>query len=158
MALNRLIVFVFAAVALAGCCASGTGCPAPLPPELATTDGLVSSRDDGFQPGVPSIAVGESKGRMARSKANRSFAEQDAMDQEAAAELTSHLKICNGCGASGRDGMSSDRMGGDKMSGSKMSGDNMAGDGMGSRSTGRAAAMSRPKNRENNREMSTTGE
>jgi hypothetical protein len=157
MALSRLIVFVFAAFALAGCCASGTGCPAPLPPELATTDGLVSSRDDGFQPGEPSIAVGESKGRMVRSKANRSFAEQDAMDQQAAAELASHLKICNGCGASGRDGMS-DRMGGDKMGGDKMGGDDMAGEGRGSKSTGRAAAMSRPKNRENNREMSTSGE
>jgi len=119
MALHRLIVFVFAAFALGGCCLSGTGCPAALPPDLATSDGLVSSRDDSVQPGEPSIAVGASKGRMAgRSKANRSFAEQDAMDRESDAELTRSLKICNGCGPGGRQDMANDAMG-DGMSGSR---------------------------------------
>src|SRR5437762_96353 len=104
MALYRLIVFVFAGVALAGCCATGTGCPAPLPPELAATDGLVSSRDDNREPGVPSIAVGESKARM---RVGRNFAEQDAMEQESYAELNKHLQICKGCGPAGRDKMAS---------------------------------------------------
>src|SRR4051794_23362360 len=102
MALHRLIVFVFAAVALAGCCASGTGCPASLPPELATSDGLVSSRDDGMRVDEPSMGdrskaammtePGKNTRRSARSNANQSFDEKEAMDREADAELTRHLK------------------------------------------------------------------
>ena len=71
--LQRLMVFVFAGVALAGCCASGTGCPVALPSELASTDGLVSSRDDNMSPGEPSIAVGEGRTKMRTPK--RTFAD-----------------------------------------------------------------------------------
>src|SRR5438105_904567 len=122
MALSRLIVFVLAAVALAGCCASGTGCPVSLPPDLATSDGLVASPDDGMPPAEPSIGkTGRSKAAMMTdpgmeprrdARAKRSFAEQDAADQAADAELSRHLKICTGCGGSGRDDMATNGMGG----------------------------------------------
>jgi hypothetical protein len=126
MALSRLIVFVMAAVALAGCCASGTGCPVTLPPELATSDGRVPVPDDDMQPAEPSMGKsGRSKsaymidpGMDSRrdTRPKRTFAEQDAADQAADAELTRHLKICTGCGTSGRDDMAAtgmdDSMGG----------------------------------------------
>jgi hypothetical protein len=141
MTLPRFIVFVFAAIALAGCCASGTGCPVNLPPELATSDGLVSSRDGGMQPAEPSMGkTGRSNSAMmtdpgmeprrnSRQNANLSYEEQVAADRDADAALTRRLKICNGCGPSGQGAMATDSMG----------------DGM---DAGRAAATSRPKTKE----------
>jgi hypothetical protein len=141
MVLSRLIVFVLAAVALAGCCASGTGCPVSLPPDLATSDGLVSTPDDGMQPAEPSMGKtrrskaaymtepGMEPRKDARPNSKQSFAEKDAADQAADAELTRHLKICSGCGPSGRDDMATNGMG-----------DSMGG--------GRAGGTSRPKTRE----------
>jgi hypothetical protein len=38
--ISRSIVFLFAAVALAGCCVSGNGCDAPLPGTPTAWDGL----------------------------------------------------------------------------------------------------------------------
>jgi hypothetical protein len=142
MMLPRFIVFVFAAIALAGCCASGTGCPVNLPPNLATSDGLVSSRDGGLQPDEPSMGrTGRSNSAMmtepgmeprrdTRQNAKRSYEEQVAEDREADAALTRHLKICNGCGPSGRGTMATTDSMGDRMD------------------AGRAAATSRPKTRE----------
>jgi hypothetical protein len=141
MTLPRFIIFVFAAIALAGCCASGTGCPVNLPPDLATSDGLVSSQDNGMRPAEPSMGKtgrsnsammtepGKEPRRNARQNAERSYEEQVAADRDADAELTRRLKICSGCGPSGRDTMATDSMG----------------DGM---DAGRAAATSRPKTRE----------
>ena len=141
MILPRLIVFVFAAIGLAGCCASGTGCPVNLPPDLATSDGLMSSRDGGMQPDEPSTGkAGRSNSAMmtdpgteprrhARQNVERSYEEQVAADRDADAELTRHMKICNGCGPSSRDTMATDSMG----------------DGM---DAGRAAATPRPKTRQ----------
>jgi hypothetical protein len=141
MILPRLIVFVVAAIALAGCCASGTGCPVSLPPDLATSDGLVSSQDNGMRPDEPSMGkTGRSNSAMmtqpgmeprknAKQNAERSYEEQVAADRDADAELTRRLKICSGCGPSGRGTMAADSMG----------------DGM---DAGRAAATPRPKSRE----------
>jgi hypothetical protein len=117
------MVFVLAATALAGCCASGTGCPVSLPPDLATSDGLVTMPEDSPPPADPSPTTKKvrSKPKMAaetmgtsgdaKSDPDRAYAEQQAAEQAADAELTRHLKICSGCASSGRDTRATDSMG-----------------------------------------------
>jgi hypothetical protein len=119
-----MVAFVFTAVALAGCCASGTGCPVTLPPELAASDGLVSSRDDGMQRDEPSmdrkaaVMIDPGMEPRRRRNADRSYEEQMADDRATDSELSRRLKICNGCGpSSGRDAMATNGMGGDAMGG-----------------------------------------
>ena len=122
MALPRLMVFVLAATALGGCCASGTGCPVSLPPDLATSDGLVTMPEDSPPPADPAPTTKKvrAKPRIAAETAgtygdaktdrDRAYAEQQAAEQAADAELTRHLKICSGCGSSGRDNRAADRI------------------------------------------------
>ena len=122
MALPRLLVFVLAATALGGCCASGTGCPVSLSPDLATSDGLVTMPEDSPPPSdpAPTTKKARSKPRVttntaatygdAKSDADRAYEAQQAADQAADAELTRRLKICSGCAASGRDTRAIDSM------------------------------------------------
>jgi hypothetical protein len=109
MMLSRLIVFVLAAGALAGCCASSNGCYVAVPGIPTAWDGAGARPDDGAPPRRQSTA------RMARSKtevvigpiANASgeakppseqvWAQQQAADRDADAKLAKRLMICRGC-------------------------------------------------------------
>jgi hypothetical protein len=109
MMLPRLIVFALSAGALAGCCASSSGCYVPVPGIPTAWDGAGARPDDGAPPRRPSTA------RMARSKtevvigpianaradaeppSEQKWVQEEAADREADAKLAKQLMICRGC-------------------------------------------------------------
>jgi hypothetical protein len=115
MVLFRLIAFALAAFALAGCCASVTGCPAALPADLAVWDGRATTQDDGTLPEqqpTPSTKRPKAKvtttpfkqaGEYAKPNSDQYWAEKEAAERDADAKLAQQLKICRGCSSPGRD-------------------------------------------------------
>jgi hypothetical protein len=109
MMLPRFIVFALSAGALAGCCASSSGCYVAVPGVPTAWDGAGTEPDDGAPPRRPSTR------RMARSKAELGigsianargeaapqsepgFAQERAADRDADARLAKQLMICRGC-------------------------------------------------------------
>src|ERR1700722_5298705 len=108
--MSKLIAFVFAAIALAGCCTSGTGCYAPVAGSPAEWDGINESPDDEAPKKTPrrkkEMAVAsQPKGDtrvVSRPQTKEGWEQQEAADRADEARLTKKLKICNGC-SSGPD-------------------------------------------------------
>jgi hypothetical protein len=106
--ISRGIALLFGAFALAGCCASGQGCYAP-----------VSSASFQFEPPEPVSRTAEHEElskrishksqiiveplnptveqRNAFAQSGDKWEEEQAADREADAKLSSQLKICRGC-------------------------------------------------------------
>jgi hypothetical protein len=126
MILPRLIVFVLAALALSGCCMSGSGCYVAKEGPLGAWDGRGAGPDDAMvteeeqsttpeQPMAPQSKKKTARtktgmtepGKRTRAEAERESeqmrAEQDAADQDADARLTKSLTICQNCVPSARD-------------------------------------------------------
>src|SRR5258708_35573892 len=126
MVFPRCIVFVVAAVALAGCCASSSGCYVPLPGVPTAWDGQGSRPGDGAQPRHPRVArpkteiiIGPIADAPAEAKPQSEewWAQKEAADRDADAKLTKRLKICRDCLPPARDdnatgSVSADRAGG----------------------------------------------
>src|SRR5882757_10955627 len=110
--ISKCIVFIVAAVALAGCCLSGSSCYAPVAGAPIAWDGLGSPPTETAD--VPEnrpkkttrpkkeIIVGpigdvSSAGRSPKSQADEAFEDQEAADRAAETKLTRQLKICNNC-------------------------------------------------------------
>jgi hypothetical protein len=96
--ISKCIAFLFAAVALAGCCVSGNGCYAPSPGTPIAWDGLGPA---------PTESVDETKPKR-NSRRNREmlndptaqsdrWSEEQAADREADANLRKQLRICTNC-------------------------------------------------------------
>jgi hypothetical protein len=127
MILPRFIVFVLAALALSGCCMSGSGCYVAKEGPLSAWDGRGTGPDaaavvEEEQPMTPEQPMApQSKKKTARTKtgmmtepgkrtraeaeqeSEQMRAEQDAANQDADARLTKSLTICRDCMPSARD-------------------------------------------------------
>jgi hypothetical protein len=122
MILPRLVIFVLAAVALGGCCMSGSGCYVAKDGPLSAWDGRGTGPDAAAPPEDEAMTSEQpmtppSKKRTARTKtgmmtepgkptraeAEQMRAEQDAADQDAEAKLAKKLTICRDCMPSARD-------------------------------------------------------
>ena len=107
--ISRSIAFLFAAVALAGCCVSGNGCYAPLPGTPTPWDGL-----DPAPTGTAAQATEYRPRKIARPKneiiigpigdvpveppkPQEAWAQQDAADRADEAKLKKQLMICRNC-------------------------------------------------------------
>lgn len=105
--MSKLIAFAFAAIALAGCCTSGTGCYTPVASSPAEWDGLNGPPNDEAPKTTPrrkkEIAVAiQPKGNteiVSRPQTKEEWAQQQAADRADEARLTKKLKICTGCSA-----------------------------------------------------------
>jgi hypothetical protein len=96
--ISKCIALLFAAVALAGCCLSGSGCNAPSPAGPIAWDGLGQA---------PTENVEETKPKRNSRRANQMpndvaapsdrWSEEQAADREADAKLRKQLKICANC-------------------------------------------------------------
>jgi hypothetical protein len=107
----KWIALWFAIATLAGCCASGTGCYAPVPGIPIASDGLTAGTSEdssGEKPKRTSshkhdheIIVGplEDSSAQPRSKdqANDRWIQEQAADRDADAKLTKQLLICRNC-------------------------------------------------------------
>jgi hypothetical protein len=122
MALPRLIVFVLAALPLAGCCMSGSGCYVATEGPLSAWDGR-GTPPDGVAPAPEqqSMAPQQPKTRMSQPKTDvtigpitraradatprteREWAEKEAADRDDDARLAKRLMICRDCMPSARD-------------------------------------------------------
>jgi hypothetical protein len=109
--ISKCVAFVFAAVALAGCCVSGNGCYAPLPGTPIAWDGLGSAptetyRATEYRPRQKSrpkkeIIIGPiGEGADMSDVGPHShewWAQREAADRAAESALTKKLIICRGC-------------------------------------------------------------
>jgi hypothetical protein len=107
--ITRTIALLFAAVALAGCCASTNGYYAPLPGTPIAWDGLGSPPTEDWVEPKPKrpvqpktqIVIGPLKDKSAqadpKSQPQDRWAQEQAADQEADAKLTKQLMICRNC-------------------------------------------------------------
>jgi len=107
----KCIVFLCSAIALGGCCISGSGCYAPVPGAPIAWDGLGSPPTDAaeaseYQPKKKTrpkreIIVGPlgdvSAQSNARPRASETWAQQDADDQVHEIKLKKQLRICSNC-------------------------------------------------------------
>ena len=102
--ISKCVACVFAAVALASCCASGTGCYAPMTGSQVAWDGLGpapketamvrnSSRP---KKGIAAGPIGDVPGEP-RPQAKLEWEQQEAADRADEAKLAKQLKICRGC-------------------------------------------------------------
>jgi hypothetical protein len=132
MVIVRLVVFMLGAIALAGCCMSGSGCYVATDGPLSAWDGRGTGPDDKPPPQEEAMTpepsmppARQSKTRMSQSKmdmtigpitrtrgearsegksrSDQDYAEQQAADQEADAALARKLIICRDCAPSARD-------------------------------------------------------
>ncbi len=107
--ISKCIAFLFAVIALAGCCVSGDGCYAPLPGAPIAWDGLGSAPAEigsEYKPKRNSlrnheIIVGPLNEAAAqsepKSRSNDQWAQEQAADRDADAKLTKQLMICRNC-------------------------------------------------------------
>jgi hypothetical protein len=107
----KCVAFLFAAIALAGCCVSGNGCSVPLPGTLVAWDGLGSAPTETsgateYRPRQKSrpkkeIVIGPIGEGAATSDAGPQshewWAQREAADRAAESALTKKLIICRGC-------------------------------------------------------------
>jgi hypothetical protein len=130
--ISRCLVLVFGAVALAGCCMSGTGCYAPVAGAPIAWDGLGSPPTDEAADLNPDVAEGTearprkktrpkreiivgplggvSSAANPKSRASEEWAQQEAADQADDIKLKKQLKICSNCMASPARGDTADGM------------------------------------------------
>lgn len=106
--MSKLIALVFAAIALAGCCTSETGCYTPVAGSPAEWDGLNEPPNDEAPPKKTprqkkERAVGsqpeEDTQAVSRPQTKEEWEQQQAADRADEARLTKKLKICTGCSA-----------------------------------------------------------
>jgi hypothetical protein len=105
--MSKLIAFVFTAIALAGCCTSGTGCDTPVASSPAEWDGLAEPPHDEAPKKDPRrkkemAVVAQQKGDtqiVSRPQTKEEWERQQAADRADEARLTKKLKICTGCSA-----------------------------------------------------------
>jgi hypothetical protein len=105
--MNFRCVVLSLSVTLAGCCASGVGCNAPVVGAPDAWDGLGSARqqnnvgDDSTATGIAAVEHKKVRRLAAhaatQSKAGDQFEQQQAADQNADAKLNEQLKICRDC-------------------------------------------------------------
>jgi hypothetical protein len=108
--LSRCVALLIAAIALEGCCVSGSGCYAPVAPAGPVAwDGLgpisADENDGDHQPRrrtspKTEIVVGPLNGQVAPAVAQppvKDWDRQQAAGQDADAKLNGQLKICRGC-------------------------------------------------------------
>ena len=105
----KCITFLFAVVALAGCCASGNGCYAPLPGSPIAWDGFDSAPAENGNDSKPmrnlprdhEIIIGPLNEAAAqsepKSQSSDRWAREQAADRDADAKLTKQLMICRNC-------------------------------------------------------------
>ena len=107
----KCTAFLFATIALAGCCVSGNGCSVPLPGTLVAWDGLGSTPTESspateYRPRQRSrrrkeiVAVPIGVGAVTSNAAPHShewWAQREAADRAAESALTKRLIICRGC-------------------------------------------------------------
>jgi hypothetical protein len=107
MAINGWLAIV-STIALAGCCASGSGCYAPTPGAPVAWDGLGSRPSENVYQHVPrrsrpnrEIIVGplnEAKAASEpKSQPGDRWTQEEAASLEADKKLTKQLKICTSC-------------------------------------------------------------
>ena len=107
--ISRSIAFLFVAVALGGCCVSGSGCYSPVPGTPIAWDGLgPAPMENGseYKPKRASrpnteIVVGPLNGTAAqadpKSEPQDRWTQEQAADRDADAKLTKQLMICRNC-------------------------------------------------------------
>jgi len=106
--ISKCIAFLFAAAALAGCCASGNGCYAPLPGTPIAWDGLGSPPIENEAERKPKrisrpnteIVVGplnETAAADPKSQPQDRWTQEQAADRDADTKLTKQLTICRNC-------------------------------------------------------------
>jgi hypothetical protein len=108
--MSKFIACAFVAIALSGCCVSGTGCYAPVAGPQAGWDGLDEPQQDDAPKKPPRrkkeiAAAAQSKADaqvVSRPQTKEEWEKQAAADRADEARLTKKLKICNGC-SSGPD-------------------------------------------------------
>jgi hypothetical protein len=105
--MSKFIACAFVAIALSGCCVSGTGCYAPVAGPQAGWDGLDEPQQDDAPPHRKKeiAAAAQSKADaqvVSRPQTKEEWERQAAADRADEARLTKKLKICNGC-SSGPD-------------------------------------------------------
>jgi hypothetical protein len=108
--MSKFIACAFVAIALSGCCVSGTGCYAPVAGPQAGWDGLDEPQQDDAPKRPPLrkkeiAAAAQSKADarvVSRPQTKEEWEQQAAADRADEARLTKKLKICNGC-SSGPD-------------------------------------------------------
>lgn len=113
---SKWIALLFSAIALAGCCASETGCYAPVAGTPVAWDGLGPPPDDQprlvtergvieDQPKRPAKMVARPAGGGTAASAikphsDQWWAQKEAEDRDAEKALTRKLVICRGCSSS----------------------------------------------------------
>lgn len=101
----KYVACAFAAIALAGCCASGTTCEPPMAGSNVAWDGLGPAPDDIAPAKKKSVARPKNEVALqskAELPADNKFQAKNVWDTEAEdraddARLAKKLKICNGC-------------------------------------------------------------
>jgi hypothetical protein len=108
--LSRWVGLLFATIALAGCCMSGSGCYAPVAPggpvawdglgSVPTADGAGDYKPRRRASPNNEIIVGPLNGQAAHpgiASQAKDGDQQQVTDQQADVQLNSQLKICRGC-------------------------------------------------------------
>jgi hypothetical protein len=107
---SKCVVFVFAAVALAGCCASGTSCDVPMAGPHVASDGLGPDPNDNVRPKKVSRPrqasvrpTSEVQGER-KPQTKDEWEQQQAADRADEARLSKRMMICSGCSAQSSEG------------------------------------------------------
>ena len=108
--ISKCVAFVFAALALAGCCAFGTTCDVPTAGPHAAWDGLGPVSNDDARP----AKVSRPRAASARSTSDvqgesslqtrDNWEQQEAVNKADEARLSKKMMICNGCSAKSSEG------------------------------------------------------
>jgi hypothetical protein len=96
--ISKWIAFLFAAVALAGCCVSGNGCYAPSPGVPIAWDGLGAAPTENVDENKPKRNSRRNHEMLndATAQSDR-WSEEQAADREADTKLKKQLRICASC-------------------------------------------------------------
>ena len=103
--ISKCVACVFAALALAGCCASGTTCDAPTAGPHVAWDGLGPVPEDKVRPTKVSHprqasvrTIGDAPGER-KPQGKDEWERQQAADKADEARLSKKMIICRGCSA-----------------------------------------------------------
>jgi hypothetical protein len=107
MMIPNVVACVFVAVALAGCCASNTGCETPMPASPVAWDGLGKAPSDATSETDPKFKkppkreivaapIGEVLGN-ATPRTKKEWDKQEDTNRADDAKLAKQLMICQGC-------------------------------------------------------------
>jgi hypothetical protein len=107
--ISKHVVFIFAGLALAGCCASGTTCDVPTAGAHAAWDGLGPDLNDNAngntnahpakssRPREASMRIDSNVSGERKRQANNEWEQQQAADKADEARLSKTMIICRGC-------------------------------------------------------------